>query len=207
MPSLATVLVASFLGVPQARAQNQDKPNGSGFEVEREYDRFQRLTTFSVNAELPQAKACDDSEIDSAELTTIHVCKGDVQSCSAEYVAMTFRFITSTWIFQDARIILLVYGARVPMPPAKWDGRVLSAGGLRESIGPIVPVALFRKMARAKAIEVQIGSCEFAVSATALASFQAINTKIDAAPKGAMSPKAAPKGSTSKKADPVQRKI
>lgn len=195
----AIVLAVGFLGVQQAPAQAN--PNGSDMlQVERDYDRFQRLTTFSLETDLPEAKACDDSRISSAALRTIHVCKGDVQSCQAIYIALTFRFITSEWTFQDARITLLVDGARVPLPSAKWDGAVLSAGSLRESIGPIVPATTFRKMANAKLIEVQIGSCEFAMNAGTVASFRAISKKIDAAPKPLTSPKAEPKGSTSKKA-------
>ena len=213
LPDLAIALFAGFLGVALASPQDQDKVNSDGsnalqeMRVEREYDRFQSSTTFSVKTDLPEAKACDESAIRSAELWAVHVCKGNVQSCPAAYVAINFYFITSTWVFQDAGITLLVDGTRVPLTSAKWKGSLISARSLRESFGPVVPVAIFRKMAQAKVIEVQIGSCEFAMNGSNLASFQAISKKINAAPRALTSPKMEPKGSIPKKADGAKHQL
>ena len=205
--SLAITLFAGFLGVALASPQDRDKAISDGsnalreMRVEREYDRFQSSTTFSVNTELPEAKDCDNSAIHTAELQVIHACSGDVQSCPAAAVGISFHFLTSRWTFQGDGITLLIDGTPVPLTSAKWKGRVISARSLSENFVPLVPIAIFRKMAQAKVIEVQIGSCEFAMNGSTLASFQAISKMINAAPKALTAPKMEPKGSTPKKAD------
>jgi hypothetical protein len=188
-----------LLCIGVASPQDPDKPNAlPESRVEREYDRFDNYTVFTVKSDLAEAKACDD--VRSAELRAIHICKGNVESCPAVFVAFLFSFTTSTWTFQEAGITLLVDGTRVPLGKSKWRGKVIAASNLLEQFGPNVPIAVFRRIAQARAIEAQIGPCELVLNEDALASFRAIYKKMDAAPKPRTPPKIEPH-STPKKAD------
>jgi hypothetical protein len=179
--------------------QESDKSNAQPISrVQREYDRFQNDTTFIVESDLAEAKAC--YAVRSAKVAAIHVCKGNVESCPAVYVALDFGFITTTWTFEGAGITLLVDGGRVPLGEPKWSGKVIAASNLSEHLGPIVPIAVFRKIAQAKVIEAQVGLCEFVLNEDATASFRDIFRNIDTAPKPRTPSKMEPY-STPKKAD------
>jgi hypothetical protein len=196
---LAIAFFAPLLCLAGASPQEPDKPNAQSVSrVEREYDRFQNDTTFTVKSDVAEAKKC--YAVRSAEVGAIHTCKGNVESCPAVYVAIDFSFITSDWTFKGADVTLLVDGARVPLGKPKWSGNVIAASSLAEHLGPIVPIAVFRKIAQAKVIEAQVGLCEFALGEDSMASFRDIFRKMDTAPKPRTPPKTEPR-SAPKKAD------
>jgi hypothetical protein len=129
--------------------------------------------------------AADSVVIHSAKLIIEHSCKGDVEQCPGNdlgITGITFFFITRTWEFQSASIIFLVDGARVPATKVLHDGSVLNAYQLMEPVSAIIPLATLRRIAVARAVEVQIGTTEFALSDKSLAAFRAISKTIKASP-------------------------
>jgi hypothetical protein len=169
-----------------ASPQDQDLGSSAGSQVNRKYDRFQDETTISVEKDLPEAEETDTVVIHSAKLIIEHTCKGDVAQCPpGTDFGITFFFINIRMSkFQNARITFLVDGARVPAMKVVHDSSVLNAYQIMETVSAITPSATLRQIAAAKAVEVQIGTTEFALSDESMAAFRAISQTIKADPRG-----------------------
>jgi hypothetical protein len=173
-PSTIALLVGVLGMSAVATPQNQDSVSPET-QVERKYDRFQNETTISVENDLPEAKATDTDLIWSVKLIVEHPCKGDVEQCSGNELGISFLFINRIWRFQNASITFLVDGTPAPATKVIYNGSVLSAYQLMESVSTIIPLTTFRKIATAKSVEVQIGTTEFALSDKSLDAFRAIS--------------------------------
>jgi len=193
-PRTVTLLVGVLCVSAAASPQDQDS-GSSGSQVNRKYDRFQDETTISVKKDLPEAEETDTVVIHSAKLIIEHTCKGDVAQCPpGTDFGITFFFINIRMSkFQNARITFRVDGARVPATKVLHDSSVLNAYQIMETVSAITPSATLRKIATVKAVEVQIGTTEFALSDESMAAFRAISQTIKAGPPARDAPRKSPR--------------
>jgi hypothetical protein len=102
-------------------------------------------------------------------------CPGQAQHCKPSIIEVLFTAYTSDWTMNgNNHAIFLIDGKPLSAGHAEWDGQVIDVDSLMEfndlNIGPV----LFRRLAGAKSIDVQIGSFEFSLTDANLAAIKDI---------------------------------
>lgn len=144
------------------------------------FDKFKNLTHISTEETQAGNVTFDDGKdasllISRTGMVVAFRCPGRAQVCKPSIVELLFIGYTSDWVMNgNLRVILLIDGKAVPAGRAEWDGEVIEADSLMEDNDLNISLALLKRMAAAKSIDVQIGEFEFSLTGANLAAIKDI---------------------------------
>jgi len=152
----------------------------SSAQTKKTFDKFKNITNF-MTAESETSKVTFDGGKDASPLIRRmgmvigFTCDGQVDSCAPNMVELLFIGYTSDWTMKGGNTVtLLIDGKPVTAGKAGWDGQVLDADDLVEYNDVTIGPELLKKMASAKAVDVQLGLFEFSLTDANLASIREI---------------------------------
>lgn len=171
--ALVVTFAAQLLAVPLF-GQKEQRVNVNGQKeqtVNVKYDKFKDRTVIDTESySIGGAKGELAILVPEMEMTAAVVCSGKATSCTAGRIELLFIAHTNDWRLHDhVQGRLLIDGRRAVLGKGSWDGQVMDADDLHEYIDFNITVALLRQLARAKHVELQLGSFEFEISADNLA--------------------------------------
>lgn len=157
------------------------------------FDKFKNTTTIGSwmievgntvhrGGSADSAKGSNGREYGLSEMSVgaVILCPGNVDSCSPSMVTLDFHSYTRQWIFMTAHsVILLIDGARESLGAGEWNGLVLGANFLDETIAVAIPTDLFVKIANARTVDVQINGFEFSLKDKNFAALKQLAEHLD----------------------------
>lgn len=172
MDKRALVVVAlAVVGCYSGPPIRQESVSSTPPPVKVEYDRFKNVTWARTRA-VP-LKWTNTQSLFMVRASAFAVCNGKRCSEEPDYVSLRFEQSSMDWAWLHTRsVILLVDGARAELEVER-DGS-LRVGGrtVHETLRAKVPTEVFRKLAAAKTVEIQIGAAEFEMGRESTGTFK-----------------------------------
>jgi len=160
-------------------------PISSTAQAKVVFDKFKNVTHISTEqtqtGDVTYNGGKDASRmIRSMEMIVAFRCPGQAQRCKPSIIEVLFTAYTSDWTMNgNNQAIFLIDGKPSSTIRSEWDGQVIEADSFVEFNDLNVGPALFRRLAGAKSIDVQIGSFEFSLTDANLAALRDIGKHTD----------------------------
>jgi hypothetical protein len=151
----------------------------------KSFDKFNNTTHFTTGVVLAGkvSMTLDDQDLslliiqDGVGVDVGFSCGGRVYMCTPAAVELLFVVRTTSRLFQNARTVrFLIDGNPVYAGKAEWDGTVMDADDLRETLDMNISPELLARLAKAKVVEVQTGIFQFSLTEKNFLALQDIAT-------------------------------
>lgn len=151
---------ASVPATPSSAAPTPTLP-----KVTLKYDRFTDTTSIGIQGSLQSGPTVDGRPfpiVRGIGMNASIACIGDVRSCPADKIAVTFMASTLEWQFGSGshRVFFLADGNPLGSLEYVWDGRVINLRNNIEVMTVMAPLELFEKAVDAEELEIRIGTVE-----------------------------------------------
>ena len=150
----------------------------SSAQAKATFDKFKNVTYFKTE-ETQAGNVTYDGGKDGSLLVrrtgmiVAFNCQGQVQHCRPSIIELLFIGYTSDWIMNGNNVVnLLIDDKPASAGKAEWDGQVLEVDNLVEYNDTNISLALFKRLAGAKSVDVQVAGFEFSLTDANLAAIR-----------------------------------